>query len=447
MSGIAIQPNLEQQMAILSQTLLRRPNLEKLIQRTGMDASNKSTEELIEDLSKRLKIQGTSRDNLYTFTYRDPDRAEAMRLVESLIAMFLESSKKAGQRGSEEAKSFIEAQIKVYEKKLEEAENRLKEFKVRNLGMTEGGQGYFAKIEELRVQLQEARLALRQAENSRDTLKRQLAGEQPALPESTARASETETRIATLRRNLDGLLQRFTEQHPDVVGTKRIIAQLEGESRKEVAAQENARSASVATPTTVNPIYQQLKVSLAKEEANVASLSARVTEYESRYSRLKEAARLAPEIEAELAQLNRDYEINKKNFETLVARREQAQISSDLDAAGVAEFRVIDPPRVSQRPVMPNRVTLMPMLFLAALGAGIAASFGVSRLWPTFVDVPSLREVTGLPVLGAVSMTEDKQTRKAARRESIGFFSALGSLVLAIGAATAVLLFLTLRAV
>jgi len=138
MSGLAVQPNVEWQIMMLSRTLISRPNVEKLIRMADMDLSIKdkaAREELIERLTKTLVIQSTNRDNLYTISYRDSDPAKAQRVVQALVSIFVESSLGDKRQDSTTARKFIDDQIRNYEKKLEEAENRLKEFKLRNVDL------------------------------------------------------------------------------------------------------------------------------------------------------------------------------------------------------------------------------------------------------------------------------------------------------------------------
>ena len=158
---------------------------------------------------------------------------------------------------------------------------------------------------------------------------------------------------------------------------------------------------------------------LATSEVQVAALRARVGEYESRFGRARELMKTAPQIEAEFSQLNRDYEVNKKNYNDLVARRQSATMSGDLEsAAGVADFRLVDPPRVSPKPVAPNRMLLLPLALLAALGAGLAVAFAASQLRAVFYDARSLRDATGLPLLGAVTFVMGEE---AVRKEKMNF--------------------------
>ncbi|MEP6656142.1 MAG: XrtA system polysaccharide chain length determinant, partial [Betaproteobacteria bacterium] len=367
MSGIAVQPNVEQQITILSRTLISRPNVEKLVRMADLDLGVKTREDqeqLVDKLMKTLGISKAGGDNLYTLFYRDVEPANAKRVVQSLVSIFVESSLGGKRKDSDSAKKFIDDQIKVYERKLEEAENRLKEFKLRNIALASAdGKDYFGKISEVSSVLAQARLELREAENSRDALKRQVSGEEPAfLPDQVdvtpgaAALPQVDGRIEALKRQLDTLRLRYTDEHPDIVAIQRVIEEVEGQRRLELASRQKPAEQRTAKSTiNANPVYQQLKVSLAEAEANVASLRTRVAEFESRYAVLREAAKRTPQIEAEFTQLNRDYEINKKNYENLVARRESAEISGDMEAAsGVADFRLIDPPRVSPLPVAPN---------------------------------------------------------------------------------------------
>jgi len=176
--------------------------------------------------------------------------------------------------------------------------------------------------------------------------------------------------------------------------------------------------------------YQELNRMLATAEVQVASLRARVGEYEARFNRARELMKTAPKIEAEFAQMNRDYEINKKNYNDLVTRRESAMMSGDLEsAAGIADFRLIDPPRASPNPVAPNRLLLLPLALLAAVGAGLATAFVASQLRAVFYDARSLRDVVGLPLLGVVTLVMGEGVALKEKSDLHKFLGASGGLV------------------
>lgn len=458
MSGLAVQPNVEQQVMMLSRTLISRPNVEKLVRMADLDLNIKGKAEqeaMINGLTKTLKIQSVGRDNLYTLSYLDTDPAKAQRVVQALVSIFVESSLGNKRQDSDSARKFIEEQIRGYETKLQDAENRLKDFKLRNVELQTGeGKTSFDRLSELSGLLNTSRLELREAENSRDSLRRQIIGEEPVLlPESSGADSgvslpEIDGRIDTQKRNLDALMQRYTEQHPDVVGTRRLIKYLEEQKREELVARKKFVTANPGSSVSNNPVYQQLKVSLAESEANVASLQARVSEYESRYKRLTDLMKTQPQLEAEYTQLNRDYDIHKKNYEQLVSRRESAELSGDLEAAGsVADFRLIDPPRASTTPAAPNRMVLFPLGLLLGLAAGLFAAFVASQIRPVFFEGKSLRDVTGLPLLGTISLIPNETRRLKERASLRRFLIATAGLFAAYGTGIAALFFLSQRAV
>ncbi len=464
MSGLAVQPNVEQQVVMLSRTLISRPNVEKLVRMADLDLKSQSKpaqDALIDGLMKTLEIKNVGRDNLYVLSYVDKSPEQAKRVVQSLVSIFVESSLGDSRKDSDTAKKFIDEQIRTYETRLEEAEARLKEFKIRNIEMqTADGRDMAGQLGALSSQLGQARLELREAENARDEARRQLDTERTQSANITSRSllqesamsvatPEIDGRIDAQKRNLDSLLQRFTDQHPDVVGARRLIKELEEVKRKEV---QELRKVAMATqsPSVVSTnslAYQELNRLVATSEVQVAGLRARVGEYEARVNRARQLMKTAPQIEAEFAQLNRDYDNNKKNYNDLVARRESAAMSGELEsAAGVADFRVIDPPRASQRPVAPNRMLLLPLALLAGIGAGLVTSFIASQLRTVFYDARSLSETVGLPLLGVVTLVMGDAAVVKEKADFRRFLGASGGLVVAFGFAMVALAMMTGRA-
>jgi polysaccharide chain length determinant protein (PEP-CTERM system associated) len=461
MSGLAVQPNVEQQVTMLSRTLISRPNVEKLVRMADLDLKNQSKaqqEATIETVTSNLSITSSGRDNLYILGYRDSDPETAKRVVQALVSIFVESSLGQTRQGTSTATTFINEQIKAYEAKLEEAESRLKEFRLKNLSNMAGdGKDSAAHIAELSAQLERARLEYREAVNARDAAKAQLEAEkarggsgaqttaQSLIQEANTNIAtpELDARLAELRRNLDALLQRYTDQHPDIIATRKLIKDLEEQKKREIA---ELRKAAMTVPTVAvgqnagSLAMQELVRILATTEVQVASLRARVDEYSGRYAAALAALKTAPQIEAEAAQLNRDYAIHKKNYEDLVQRREQASISGELDvASGVADFRVIDPPRANPKPVAPNRLLLLAGAMAAALGVGVFTTFAASQLRPVFHDADDLRARVELPILGVVTRLVTDADRARQRVDLIRFSAGAGGLLVMFAVALTIL--------
>jgi polysaccharide chain length determinant protein (PEP-CTERM system associated) len=450
MRGLAVQPNVDQQVAVLSRTLITRPNVEKLITMADLDLTIRSPAEreaLIARLQSGLRIGGGGgRDgaNIFSLSFQDESPERAQRVVQALVSLFVESGLVSQRQGTDEARRFIEAQIVNYERQLVEAENRLKEFRLRNMELLgDGNRDFISQIGGLAQQLSQTELELKEAQNMRASLQRQIAGEEPVLLPSPGRTSgaipDIDRRIEALQQNLDGMLLRYTDAHPDVVGTRRVIESLEEQKRQELEMLQ-AMAPEQFGALDANPVFQQMRISLSNAEARVASLSARAEELQVRIAALRERSELLPQLEAEQAQLNRDYAVHKRNYDELVARRESAAMTAQLDAQGGAgDFRVIDPPSLPSSPSAPNRLLLVPLAGMAALGAGIALTFLLAQLRPTIIDARTLRNVTGLPILGSVTMARDAAVLRS-RRIGLFMFSSLVVLLAAgVGAATVAL--------
>jgi polysaccharide chain length determinant protein (PEP-CTERM system associated) len=449
MAGLAVQPNIEQQINMLSRTLVSRPNMEKLIRMADLDLAVKNDAErsaLIEGTINAISIRSTGRDNLYTLSYRGGDPDKALRVVQALLTIFVESSLGDTKSDSEGARRFIEEQIKNYEARLTEAESRLKDFRLRNIELQgQGGLDTAGRLAELTNTLSQARLELREAESASGTARRQLDQARAELrnPSSAAASSialpELDSRIDAVKRNLDVLLQRFTEQHPDVINGRRLLKELDEQKRKELAElQRQVLANPNQSLVTNNPALVELSRVAASSEVLASGLRVRVSEFEARMVRAQAQLKLAPQIEAEQSQLNRDYEITRKNYDDLVTRRESINLSGELDSSSsLADFRVIDPPRADPKPVAPNRLLLLPLALLAALAGGLGITFLMTQVRPVFFDAATLRGAAELPILGVVSAVRNNVVQRRERRSLKRFLASVLALLVVFGAGMA----------
>ncbi len=448
LSGMTTLPNLDQQVVFMRRTLISRPNVERVMRMVDLDVKTsnaKDHEKMVDELMDKIKIIGTERDDIYTITYNNPNPKLGKDVVQSLLTIFVEGSFGGKKQDSEKAVQFIDDQIKTYEDKLATAESAMKDFKIRHMGMLPraGGGDYSSKMVEVADALSAAKLELNEAEQGRNAIKRQIAGDDPApvVPITDAADPadsnpELDGRIGALEKQLDVLRLQYTEQHPDILAAKRLLAQLQ--ARKKEEAKKHKRSGDPGA--NYSPMLQQMNVALSVAEARVASLQARVNEYNARFASMRTQSTAAPEVEAQLAQLNRDYQVNHDNYQKLVERREAAKLSGDLSSAtDMLTFRVIDPPTVPLAPAGPNRPRLFSIVFLGALVAGLVVALLMSQVRPTFLSQAALREVTGVQILGAIGMnwTNEQKVKRRRRLYAMGasvfaLFGAYGAVMAAI---------------
>ena len=239
-----------------------------------------------------------------------------------------------------------------------------------------------------------------------------------------------DARIQGLYERMDDLLIKYTEKHPDVVEIRILIAELE-EKREE----ERLLMDELDVGPADNPVYQQMKMQLAQADATVASMRSRVEEFQRRVNLLQEKVDTIPKIEAELKQLNRDYNVHRANYQTLLERREAANISEQAEISGdQLKFRVVDPPRVPINPSAPNRPLLMTLVLVLSIVVGAMLALMLFMLRPTFDRPRTVMEVIGRPVLGGVTMIHNKEWRTRHRQALVAFsLAGIGLLVVYAG--------------
>lgn len=436
LSGLAVQPNVGQQVGLMTRTLMSRPNLEKVARMTDLDLQAKTTkqqDELFRDMESRISLKGTDRENLYTISFQHANPDLSKRVVQSLLTIFTESSLGGTRKDLSTSQKFIDDQLKSYEAKLLEKEKALEDFKRRNVGSLPGqGGDYYAKVGEVNAALEQAKFQLEEALNRKKQLETQLEDQEDTVTSPVAPVTPTTSaldgRIAALQTQLDNLRLRYTDLHPEIARTKQLIARIEEQKKQE--QKDVKTSQTPASMKAQNPIYQQLTIAIAEADANAASLRARVGQLQNKRNALMQAVDRIPQIEAEYTQLTRDYGVLRNNYTQLLSRRETAAISSEVESkTDTVEFRVIDPPRVPNKPAWPNRPLLVSVVPLGGLGIGIALAFLLGQLRPTVESRRQLRDLTEYPLLGMVTKVETETMRHRARRMNFVYGASIVALL------------------
>ncbi len=436
MKGIATDSNILSELKIVQRTLLSRPNLEKVMRMTDLDLQAPTVfqvESIVENLRKSITInvQGPKLFSL-RFQYSDPKVAKDV--VQSLLTIFVESNLGAARKDIVVTQKFINQQAKEHERLLTEAEERLAKFKRENVGFLPGEANYSSRLEKAHADLATTRARHDDMLSKLMALRKQLA-EVPRFLETTQapqvvigrddsdKPSELEVRVADMERQVDNLLLKYTERHPDVVALNRRLEVLRAQLDIELGRAKAPRAQMEPVRNTVsNPVYEGLKLSLVQVEAEIAILDSRIRTQIAEVNRLAKLSERVPEVEAELAKLNRGYAVIQRNYNELIERREAARIAQDLEASsGQIQFKVVDPPKVPVKPSGPNRLVYLSLVLVVGVGAGVGLALLLVQIDSSIPNLMRLRENFDLPILGSVSAVFSPAQRRRQALEMAGF--------------------------
>ena len=448
--GISLQNNVNDEIDRMTAELLGTPQLRKVANETNLMAgaiTPKAQQKVIDALRKNIAIAAdvdprkpNATPSLFTITYQDPNRARSVEVVDRLLNDFVEGSLTSNSEGSQQTEQFLTQQIADYGQRLSQTEQQLADFKKRNMGMVPGEQGdYFSRLQSDENSLNQLKQSLYVAQRKRDAIAQELktgqqfttAGGSSAPAVTSAAALDTQQQIAFTQQRLDQMLLKYTDQYPDVIALKQTLKELKARQQEELAAAKKGDlGAATALGLAANPVYQKVEEQYNDELVEVASIQQAIADREQDIAKMKTMMGSAPTVQAEYAQLTRNYAVTKKQYDALLARLDSARLGQQAASTGLVKFQVIDPPSAQFQPVSPNRPLLIVGVFFLALGAGAGIAYLLHLFRPVFVSTAQLGTVTGLSVLGAVSMAWADRHRVEWRRSNLRYAAFAGGLLL-----------------
>lgn len=442
LKGLAVEPDVMSEVNLMMRAIQSNPSLEEIARRTGLDLqAGASTRAGMEGLVNRMiaSMEVTmDRNNLLDIKYTNRDPKMSYTVVYALSDAFIEGSAGASRVESASAQSFLEEKLQEYEKRLNEAESRLADFKRQNVGMMPGeGGGYYKRLEGEIQLLGVLQSKIKVARSRRDEILRQLEGEEPVFGLVTSGDSldvsvpNIDRQIAQFEDQLTDLRLRFTDNHPDILQIRGIIADLEAEKAK-VVAERMPTAQRDYSAVEQNPVYQKMQIQLSGIDVELAELQAQFREQTRIVADLRTRVDTIPQVEAELTRLNRDYDVVNAQYEQFLQRLESAKLSEDADKSkSEIQFRTIDPPTIPLSASGPNRGLIASGVLIVSMIAGIGLALLLNLSKPVFYTSSELERHFGIPVLGSIRNVRSRSQANAERLRWAMLSACFGGLVVA----------------
>lgn len=439
--------DVESQLLTLSQEILSRNRLAEIIEAHNLYPNlrdSHSMDELVERMRRdiRLEFQGEddrrsrSRDSrtvAFTVAYSATNPETAATVANRLAGLYVEENSRYRSRQAAGTSEFLENQLREVRARLAEQERRIAQYKEQHIGeLPEQREANLRTLERLQAQLQLAHENHRRAQERRQLITQSLAEidqSTGAVTETGGRdltpAESTAIRLNLLRQELAQMEARYSPTYPDVVALRQQISGLEARLRelqksapKAEATPAAARTAPGLRPAPENPyvmsLMQQLDQANVEAKATaeeIATLNRQIALYQRRIEN-------TPRREQELAQITRDYETTQELFRSLLAKRGEAGIAAELEQRQKGEhFRIIDPATIPDRPTGPNRLRLLLVGLLLALGASTVAVVLAEQVDTSFRSVDEVRAAVPVPVLSTIPRITTERDRARTLRE------------------------------
>jgi len=432
----SVTAEVETRIQTIKEEVMSRARLSDLIVRYDLYAEarkRKPVDAVVERMRRdvQLEIKGadsplTGRGSMIAFalSYSSRDPRTAAAVANALAELYVAENTKIREGQASRTAAFLKAQLDDAKKQLDAQEQRSNEFKLSHMGeLPQQVESNLAAMERLNTQLRLNGENQLRAMERRDSLERQLSEARQAPPPVAAASPEAE-RLAKLKQQLDDLRLRFSDQYPDVVHVQTQIRELEREARRQPA--------HVADTDAVPDSRQHLRESLADLDAEVRSLKNEEGVMREALARYEQRVENAPKRQQEIQDLSRDFQTNKERYDGLLRRYEEAQVAASLEQGQqIEQFRILDPAIPPREPDAPNRVRLLMLGFVLAIGLAVAAVLAAEKLNSSFHNFDDLRAFVTTPTVARVPLIRTAaQVRRQRLRVALTTVSAIIGLVL-----------------
>ena len=406
--------DLSERMQSITQEIMSRTQLEKIIQEFNLYVKMVALEDRINTLSKSIRIE-SRRNNIFRLSFESEDPEKAKLVTARLGLLFIEQNLNAREQQAQGTKSFINGEAGRLRKELEEQEVVVTKYKAAHgYELPDQLDTNLRSLEQLRRSLEGNNQRLSALQERKGVLQKQsveadipkvdpLAG--PLLVPGIGVTQGVQLEMK--KKELDSLLQRYSNKHPDVIRTKKEIQALENESSDTIPSQANLTKTS-----SLSPVKRVLLTQITDIDSEIMALKTQSEGIRSQISVLQARVDSTPFRALELSKISRGYDITLKKYQDLLAKSLESELAENMEKKQKGEqFQILDPANFPVKPIRPNRL----MIVLMGLVAGLAGGIGCALFWDNlnhsfrrseeinaYVNVPLLATLPALVTRGSV---------------------------------------------
>jgi polysaccharide chain length determinant protein (PEP-CTERM system associated) len=445
---------IEDSLSAIQQRVLSRTSLERIIQEFNLYESERRAG-LMEDVVERMRTKdiemAPTKADAFRLSYYSSNPRKAMQVAERLASLVINESLQDRSGYADSTTEFLQSQLENAKRQLTEHEQRVAAYQRAHAGSLPSERpSNLQVLQNLQMQVQATVESINRDRDRQQMIERTLgeltaesptgapvvAAGSPDDPASVA-AGSTAAQLEAARNGLRALLLRLTPDHPDVARQKRAVSELEAKVQAE-ALEKPVSTIDAQRPETPEEAARQRRIGdlrtelaglerqLKAKETNEKRLRAEITACEGRVSS-------TPLREVELIALTRDYDTQRRNYESLLAKYEDSKVAASLEHREIGEqFKVLDPARLPQVPNSPNRPLINILGALGGLGLGLALVALFEYLDKSVRTEGDIVLCLSLPVLALVPVLNSGADRRRTRRRKLWMSLTAGASVVVV---------------
>ncbi len=412
-----VAANIESRIRMISQKILSRTNLQKIIEQFNLysnpEQADMFIEEKISDLRSRvlieLQIVDTRQEaDTFSISFQWPDPQLVAMVANNMTALFINEDLKEREAEAVDTTQFLDEQLSTTRERLKEFEAQLGEYRQRYMGeLPEQLESNLRILDTLQQQLSEREERLRDEKNRLSLLEIEIKAQKQSLAGSSIVSDEGEAlSLPQLKNQLYTLQSNYTDQHPDVIRLKAQIADMEakiksGQLKSSGGANlnTNLNEEQFLTSDVLGEQIRQrreIKAEILNLDSDIRKLKNEIRIYQQRIER-------TPKREEELMALNRDYQNIQESYNSLLNRKLEADVAVNMEKKQKGEqFSILESAKKPLRPVSPNIKILFLLSVMGAFGIGFGLIFLMDYFDTSIKDPNEFESDLGVSLLATI---------------------------------------------